>query len=356
MSIRPLRCEKCRSECSYLGIQRYSGQQATAMYGVAWACSACDDKVLDVCPLGPLVPRDDRCLNCGGTYPSGEEEAACAGCGQARAAVSAFLELEPPTSDPVAAAQDLLGRGLFRRGLAVLNQALQREPGLENAWLLKCSFLEGTGLHALVTPMLEEALAAGGPPSLLINYASALQRAGRAREAAAASRRYLEQPQGRWTGAALTNLGMALRSLGDEDGAEEVYRQAVVTDPDEVLHYRNLAQLLLDQRRWAGALGVLETGLARATQPEDRARFLEGLAFVYVEDDRPERALDHVDQAIAFGTSSARTWYLRGRALALLGRLEEARAEMVRVLEKEPDNEDAKKGLTMIDEALADQV
>jgi hypothetical protein len=45
------------------------------------------------------------------------------------------------------------------------------------------------------------------------------------------------------------------------------------------------------------------------------------------------------------------THYLRGRALGLLGRLEEARNEMNQVLALDPDNVDAQRGLHMIEAA-----
>src|SRR5204863_239691 len=86
-----------------------------------------------------------------------------------------------------------------------------------------CNYL---GLQALLLKMFEGALAAGGPAALLIPYGSALHRVGRYEDAVAASRRYLDlAPDGPWTGAAHSNLGLALRALGRHDEAEELYRQ-----------------------------------------------------------------------------------------------------------------------------------
>lgn len=355
MSIRPWSCDRCQRECNYLGLQLLAGQETGATYGVGWGCPSCDYKALDVCPLGPLVPSDGLCLNCGAAYPSAAEEAACPGCGLTRAGALAFLRLADVPPDPGAAARDLFGRGLFRRGLAVLNRALANDPARETPWLLKATFLEGLGLHAHLLRMLEGAMAAGGPASLLINYGSALHRAGRHEESIAASRRYLDlAPHGPWAGAAHANLGLALCGLGRDDEAEELYRHALRLDPGQVLHYRNLGQLLVDQQRWAGALGVLEAGLGRAAAPEEQVRLLEGLGFVCAEEERAGQALEYIDRAIALGADSGRTHYLRGRALALLGRLEEARDEVKRVLELEPGNAEAKQAMGMIEKALAE--
>jgi tetratricopeptide (TPR) repeat protein len=352
MSLRPWICDRCKGPCQYVGLQLLAGQETGATYGVGWSCAACDFKALDVCPLGPLVPGDAVCPNCGASCAA----ASCPGCGLTRAAAIAFLGLDTLPSDPAATVRDLFDRGLYRRGLAILNHVLARDPAPEALWLLKCTFLEGLGLHVHLLKMLEGALAVGGPPALLVSYASSLHRAGRYEEAAAASRRYLEQhPQGTWAGAAHGNLGLALRALGRDDEAEDVYREALRLDPGQVLHYRNLAQLLIDQRRWAGAFGVLEAGLERATTNDDKVRLLQGLAFICAEEERAAQALEYVNRAIALGANSARTLYLRGRALALLGRLPEAQDDVRRVLELEPENAEAREALTMIEKALSER-
>ena len=106
--------------------------------------------------------------------------------------------------------------------------------------------------------------------------------------------------------------------------------------------------------RWAGALGVLEAGLEKATTADEKVRLLEGLAFVCAEEERAAQALEYVDRALTLGAVSGRTRYLRGRALALLGRLTEAHDEVRRVLDLEPDNGEAKEALALIDKALAE--
>jgi tetratricopeptide (TPR) repeat protein len=355
MSIRPWLCERCQRACNYVGLQVVAGQEAGTIYGVGWDCPSCGDKPLDVCPLGPLVPGDALCLNCGAAYPSEDATATCPGCGLTRAGALTFLCVGVVPPDAGSVARDLFARGLFRRGMAILNQALARDPAPEAPWLLKSTFLEGLGLHAHLLKMLDGALAVGAPASLLINYGSALHRAGRHEDAIAASQRYLKsEPGGPWGGAAHTNLGLALRALGRDAEAEEWYRHAIHIDPGQVLHYRNLAQLLIDQQRWSGALGTLEAGLEHASMKADQIRFLEGLAFVCAEEERAAQALDYIDRAIALGSGSGRTLYLRGRALALLGRLEEARADVRRVLELEPKNIEATQALAMIEQALTE--
>src|SRR5262249_31424685 len=87
----------------------------------------------------------------------------------------------------------------------------------------------------------------------------------------------------------------------------------------------------------------------------DRIQLLEEQSFLWAECERGEEALSSADAAAALGSNSVRTHYLRGRALALLGRLEEAREEMNQVLTLDPNNADAQRALKMIGEASRPQ-
>jgi Flp pilus assembly protein TadD len=100
------------------------------------------------------------------------------------------------------------------------------------------------------------------------------------------------------------------------------------------------------------AAEMLDNVLARFHSAADRIRLLEEQAFLWAERESGEEALRSADLAAALGSNSIRTHYLRGRALALLGRLEEARAEMSHVLGLDPNNADAQRGLKMIEAAL----
>jgi tetratricopeptide (TPR) repeat protein len=134
---------------------------------------------------------------------------------------------------------------LFRRGLAILNQALQGDRELRDAWLLKARFLNSLGFNQSAAEMLNGALA----------------------------------------------------KIGDA---------------------------------------------------ADRISMFEEQSFLWAECQRGEEALGSAAAATALGSDSVRTHYLRGRALGLLGRLEESRNEMNYVLTLDPNNADANRGLKMI--------
>jgi tetratricopeptide (TPR) repeat protein len=101
---------------------------------------------------------------------------------------------------------------------------------------------------------------------------------------------------------------------------------------------------------------MLHGALARSTNVADRIWLLEEQSFLWAECERGDEALRSADAALAIGANSVRAHYLRGRALALLGRLEEARNEMNRVLTLDPNNADAQRGLNMIGAAIQPKV
>ncbi|MFO0965800.1 MAG: hypothetical protein U0793_09490 [Gemmataceae bacterium] len=248
MSTAPLACSTCKRECVYDRCAPF-GEGREAAYAVAWRCPEGHGQSLDVCPLGPLVPARELCLNCGHPYPSAEAEARCDACGLARTACPAALGLADAPADPVAVARAVFPRGLFRRGMAILNFAIQEGTDVPDVWLLKAQFLNRVGFNRSAAQML-----AGAVP------------------------------------------------------------------------------------RFAGAA--------------ERIALLLEESFLWAECERGVEALRSADAAAALGSRSVGTHYLRGRALALLGRLEEARDEMNAVRAMDPTNADANRALGIIEASL----
>lgn len=248
MSSAPLHCNSCKQVCVYDRCAPF-GEGQEAVYAVAWRCPHGHGQSLDVCPVGPLVPARNLCLNCGNPYLSEEPDAPCGACGLSRPACPAALGVADPAADPILAARASFGQGLFRRGIAILNYAILEGVEPLEAWFLKARFLNSVGFNRSAAEML--------------------------------------------------------------DGA-----------------------------------------FARFTSAADRMWLREEQSFLWAECNRGEDALRNADAAESLGSNSIRTHYLRGRALALLGRLEEAREKMNYVLSLDPQNADAQRGLKMIDDAL----
>ena len=350
MSAHPATCRDCHCECVFDRAGPYPGKGEEHSFAVAWRCPQCARKWLDVCPLGPLVPSPSLCLNCGTAYVN---DASCSACGATRATVLAALGVDSVSGDPIAAAKDAFQRGLIRRGLAILNLALQNEIGLTDAWSLKCSFLDTLGYARTKGKMLEAALAAGGPASLWFNYGFTLQQMERHADAVAAYIRYREMtPSGPWIAVACGNQANCLMQLGDLNAAGELYRHALTLEPERISHARNYIRFLIETRRFQEALPMIEVSLERATEEADLIALLEDRSAILAELGNPATALESIDAAVALGSDLLRTHFLRGRVLGLLGRLDEARVEILRVLALDPNDAAGKEALETIDSVL----
>src|SRR5262245_26047238 len=115
MSVHPLHCSTCDQECVYDRCAPFGKGQET-IYAVTWRCPEGHGLSLDVCPVGPLVPAQALCLNCGAQYSSAAADARCDECSLARHQCPAALALgDALADDPVASARAAFAQGLFRR-------------------------------------------------------------------------------------------------------------------------------------------------------------------------------------------------------------------------------------------------
>jgi hypothetical protein len=158
MSTHPRHCPTCNRECVYDRCAAF-GQGQEATYAVAWRCPEGHGLSLDVCPVGPLIPARGLCLNCGAQYASDAVDAQCGECGLSRRACPAALGLaDAAADDPIASARAAFAQGLFRRGVAILNQTLQEGIELLEAWFLKARFLNSVGFNRTAAEMLRMAM------------------------------------------------------------------------------------------------------------------------------------------------------------------------------------------------------
>lgn len=248
LSTHQLRCSTCGKECVFDRCAPFGQEEST--YAVSWTCPDGHGLSLDVCPVGPLIPTRGLCLNCGAPYGTDAEDLRCGACGLARRDCAAALAItDPPEADPIGSARAAFAKGLFRRGMAILNQSIQEATAPLDAWFLKSRFLNSIGFNRAAAEMVDAAL-------------------------------------------------------------------------------------------------------ARYTAATDRVSLFEEQSFLWAECERGDRALKSADAAVVLGSNSVRTHYLRGRALALLGHLHEARRELLEVLNLDPDNADAHRALPIINAAI----
>jgi tetratricopeptide (TPR) repeat protein len=113
---------------------------------------------------------------------------------------------------------------------------------------------------------------------------------------------------------------------------------------DAPTHAFNYYLQLQKLRCWQDAIAVLERGLPAVAEPAMRVAFLRGLSYAHAERAVGAAALAAAEQALPIDERSIGARYLRGRARALRGRLEEAMADIQQVLATDPANADANPG------------
>lgn len=348
MSVRPLVCGKCHVAGTFDRLSPFPGRGDEASYGVSWRCPQCHGLALDVCPLGPLVPTPAACLNCGTEADPLDDDHPCRDCGLTPAATAAFLDLGPEPV-PWPTARGLCDRGLFRRGLAEINRLLLAEPGRIDAYQVKVQVLVALHFYRSVVALLERAFPGAVPDEFLFEWARGLQAVGRDAEAVTAYRQYLQtRPEPSVLAAAHCNLANALAAVGDAAGAETEYRRALDCEGDPLPVRYAYADFLTRQQRWADALAVVDAAVVPGSADPLVLGLWEDKAYLHCELNDGAAALAAADEALKQEPQRVRASFLRGRALALLGRLDEAREQLRRVLALEPDHPDARRGLAML--------
>ena len=342
----PDQCSKCNAVRTFERAAPFPpGQEATI--GVAWRCPSCEERVLEVCSLGPVIPDAGSCLNCGAERDRG---AACSACGVDDAEMLALCGTDGGWQLD-AVRRDAEG-GQIRRALARVNRRLCDHPETVDAWRFKARIYQQLGMHAVAARMLRHAATASGEPGLLVSAGFSLQELKRHAEAVEVYREFLAlAPGSEHAGVAWCNLANALSALDRDAEAEEAFAKAIALEPTNATHAYNRHVHLRKLRRWPEAIAVLERGLPMVTEPATRVTFLRTLSYAHAEREDGAAALAAAEQALAIDAHSIGARYLRGRALALLGRLDEARVEIRQVLASDPENADALRAIAMLEQA-----
>lgn len=149
-------------------------------------------------------------------------------------------------------------------------------------------------------------------------------------------------------GIAHANRGNAHAILGNAEEAVSDYEKAIRREPSRATHYLNYELLFARAKRWTEAADVLGRGLIMV-EGADAVPLLVEKARIANEQERAESGLFAADEALALAPDHPRALYQRAWALGMLGRLEEARTSLTRLLELEPKNESAQRALAKLD-------
>ncbi len=184
---------------------------------------------------------------------------------------------------------------------------------------------------------------------------------------------------------AYNNMATALRDTEDFESAEHAYRKAIGLKPDYIDAFNNLSILLLHKDRTEDALRVLADALkldeknvttllnvakvqlkrGAHSVAEQAARVALGLdperpethcvlGQIYHELDRHAQALECVDEAIRLDPEAADLRSFHAVILKSVGRLDEARAELMTALELNPKQYGAYSNLNDLETFKAD--
>jgi len=152
---------------------------------------------------------------------------------------------------------------------------------------------------------------------------------------------------------AYSNLAAYLGSIGRNDEAVDLAREAVRIAPHEPGVHNNLGAILMDMCRrsndhgpaFAECLRELEAALA--VNPRFVAAH-SNLAVAMIYADQPDAALQHIHTALEINPRDPRSLYGMASLLAALGKSDEAEGYYLQALARNPDHAEAHYGLGLI--------
>ena len=123
---------------------------------------------------------------------------------------------------------------------------------------------------------------------------------------------------------------------GDHEDAVSLVNRALAANPNSSNVINRCGFALLHANRADEALALFERGLR--LNPRDPGAYdtLNGVGLSLIELGRDAEAIDASKRAAQLNPSSAQALYVQAAALALIGRLDEPRAAMQRMLELDP--------------------
>ena len=238
------------------------------------------------------------------------------------------MELTPAGERAIA----LFRQGRAAEALALLDQALARNPADIHAMILKARLLHATRRFDQALPCFESALAAEPHLAEIWNERGALLSDMGRPEAALESydRAVAAQPD---MAGAFYNRGNALRDLKREEEALASYDRAIALKADFFQAWNNRGSALEALGRHDEAVASFDKVLAIhagvAETWNNRGIALAALG-------RQPEALDSYDRALKLNANFAQAWDNRGSLLRQMGRADEAVASHDKALALEP--------------------
>jgi pentatricopeptide repeat protein len=214
-----------------------------------------------------------------------------------------------------------------------MKRAIEIDPTRPIGYATLANFYLKRGRHQEAEELFEQAVARGSRTVVTLNNrAGNLINLGRYQEASAILNNLLtEDPTNSTTN---YNLGLIAERESRPDLAEAHYRKSISKNPGNIDSRSNLAAILVQQNRLPEAFEHIS--IVRSIAP-DRQDILYTLAGAHLQARQCVQALGPLQQ-ITSTAPTARAYMMAGLAYECLGRTQEARSSLEKVIEIAPDD------------------
>jgi tetratricopeptide (TPR) repeat protein len=315
--------------------------------GLAWRCDACELELLELIPHGPAHPRPGHCLNCDHRL---DARGCCPDCKVEHRQIVERVQQHCGLPPQIEKIEELREVGLFRVALNAVHLRLQANPADVEALALCGRLLHGMHRPVAGISFFRRALALEADVDVQIHLGAALADSGSPREAIELYEQILAgQPSLEQRTIVLTNLGGCHSALGDPRRGEGYHRRAIATNPEDLGARWNLFANLHGQGRNGEALEVIDQAmLLSMLEPDELENMHAYRAELLIRLGRLDDALAAVDASLASDPEQPDRLFLRARILLALGRREQARRALLRVLAHVPGSRAARELLAQI--------
>ena len=274
------------------------------------------------------------------------------GCGMPRDEALQFLCVGDGSECLIADAISAFEKGLIRHAFAQLNLILRKDPTVASAWREKARRYQSLRLHSAAERCWRRALALHADPFWDIALACALYDLGKHEEAIVVYDTLMEKTHdSKVLAIAHANRGNCHEALGNVTAAVSDYEAAIRRERSGVTHYLNYERVWARRKRWAEAGDVIARGLAVLADADAVPLLLEK-ARICNEQEQAELGLAAADGVLAFVPDQPRALYQRAWALGMLGRLDEAQSSLRRLLQIDPEDQDALKAIEKLEAVM----
>ncbi len=235
-----------------------------------------------------------------------------------------------------------LEMGLYEPALERVNEILNKEKN-RRAMIYKAYILRGMERDDEALKIVDELLKEGDDEDLILLKGMILYDNEKYKDAALYFRRVMEiNPENT---DAIYNLASCYDTLEEYDKSEKYYRKLIEIDPEDEEAWNNLSVCLIFQEKYEDAFKAANKAI-EIDKDYDNAWYNKGLALYYLE--KYKDAIKAFDKCIEI-SDDPDAWYAKGMTYIAMDMNEEAKKCIKEALKRNPDDEEAKEALKMLE-------